>query len=131
MGEYVIKRTSNDGFVFNIVANNKEIVGTSQTYKSKAAAKIGIESVRKNAEVEIEDQTLKDYEEKKNPKWEIYLDKADEYRFRLKAPNGEIILASQGYTAKSSAKNGIDSIRRNADSEIVDETLITDRTPPQ
>ena len=131
MGEYVIKRTSNDGFVFNLVANNKEIVGTSQTYKSKAAAKIGIESVRKNAEVEIEDQTLKDYEEKKNPKWEIYLDKADEYRFRLKAPNGEIILASQGYTAKSSAKNGIDSIRRNADSEIVDETLVTDRTPPR
>ena len=131
MGEYVIKRTSNDEFVFNIVANNKEIVGTSQTYKSKAAAKIGIESVRKNAEVEIEDQTLKDYEGKKNPKWEIYLDKADEYRFRLKAPNGEIILASQGYTAKSSAKNGIDSIRRNADSEIVDETLITDRTLPQ
>ena len=131
MGEYVIKRTSNDGFVFNLVANNKEIVGTSQTYRSKAAAKIGIESVRKNAEVEIEDQTLKDYEEKKNPKWEIYLDKADEYRFRLKAPNGEIILASQGYTAKSSAKNGIDSIRRNADSKIVDETLVTDRTPPQ
>ena len=126
MGEYVIKKTSNDGFVFNIVANNKEIVGTSQTYKSKSAAKIGIESVRKNAEVEIEDQTLKNYEVKKNPKWEIYLDKADEYRFRLKAINGEIVIASQGYTAKSSAKNGIDSIRRNANSEIIDETLIID-----
>ena len=126
MGEYVIKRTSNDGFVFNLVANNKEIVGTSQTYKSKSAAKIGIESVRKNAEVEIEDQTLKNYEVKKNPKWEIYLDKADEYRFRLKAINGEIVIASQGYTAKSSAKNGIDSIRRNANSEIIDETLIID-----
>ena len=100
--------------------------GTSQTYKSKAAAKIGIESVRKNANVEIEDQTLQKYEEKKNPKWEIYLDKADEYRFRLKAVNGEIIIASQGYTAKSSAKNGIDSIRRNADSDIIDETLIID-----
>jgi len=95
MGEYIIKKTSNDGFVFNIVANNKEIVGTSQTYKSKAAAKIGIESVRKNANVEIEDQTLQKYEEKKNPKWEIYLDKADEYRFRLKAVNGEIIIASK------------------------------------
>jgi len=57
---------------------------------------------------------------------EIYLDKADEYRFRLKAVNGEIIIASQGYTAKSSAKNGIDSIRRNADSDIIDETLIID-----
>ncbi len=126
MGEYVIKRTSNDGFVFNIVANNKEIVGTSQTYKSKAAAKIGIESIKKNVNVDIEDQTLQKYEEKKNPKWEIYLDKANEYRFRLKAINGEIIIASQGYTAKSSAKNGIDSIRRNADSDIIDETLIID-----
>lgn len=126
MGEFVIKKTSNDGFVFNIVANNKEIVGTSQTYKSKAAAKIGIESVKKNAGVEIEDQTLQKFEEKKNPKWEIYLDKADEYRFRLKAINGEIIIASQGYTAKSSAKNGIDSIRRNANSDIIDETLIID-----
>lgn len=126
MGEYIIKKTSNDGFVFNIVANNKEIIGTSQTYKSKAAAKVGIESIRKNANVEIEDQTLQKYEEKKNPKWEIYLDKANEYRFRLKAINGEIIIASQGYTAKSSAKNGIDSIRRNADSDIIDETLIID-----
>ena len=126
MGEYIIKKTSNDGFVFNIVANNKEIIGTSQTYKSKAAAKVGSESIRKNANVEIEDQTLQKYEEKKNPKWEIYLDKANEYRFRLKAINGEIIIASQGYTAKSSAKNGIDSIRRNADSDIIDETLIID-----
>lgn len=126
MGEYVIKKTTNEGFVFNIVANNKEIIGTSQTYKSKSAAKIGIESVKKNANSEIEDQTLQKYEGKKNPKWEIYLDSANEYRFRLKAINGEIIIASQGYSAKSSAKNGIDSIRRNADSDIIDETLIID-----
>lgn len=126
MGQYVIKRTSNDGFVFNLYANNKEIIGTSQTYKSKAAAKIGIESIRKNAGVDIEDQTLQKFEEKKNPKWEIYFDKGGSYRFRLKASNGDIILASQGYSAKSSAKNGIDSIRRNADSEIVDETLNTE-----
>ena len=76
--------------------------------------------------MEIEDHTLQKYEEKKNPKWEIYLDKANEYRFRLKAINEEIIIASQGYTAKSSAKNGIDSIRRNTDSDIIDETLIID-----
>ena len=126
MGEYVISKTTNDCFVFNVVANNKEVVGTSQTYKSKAAAKIGIESVRKNAESDIEDQTLKDFEAKKNPKWEIYKDKADEYRFRLKAINGEIIIASQGYTTKNSAKKGIDSIRRNANSDIIDETLMID-----
>jgi uncharacterized protein YegP (UPF0339 family) len=54
-------------------------------------------------------------------KWELYTDKAGEYRFRLKAGNGEVIaLSSEGYSSKSGALNGIDSIRRNADSEIVE-----------
>ena len=47
-------------------------------------------------------------------KFELYTDKAGEYRFRLKAGNGEIILASEGYKQKSSAENGIDSVRKNA-----------------
>ena len=38
--------------------------------------------------------------------FELYKDKAGEYRFRLKASNGEIILASEGYKAKTSCKNG-------------------------
>ncbi len=122
MGKYVIKKTSNDGFVFNLIASNNQVIGTSQTYKSLASAKAGIESVKKNAGSDIEDQTVKDFEVKKNPKFEVFLDKADEYRFRLKASNGEIILTSQAYKAKTSAKNGIESIQKNADSEIVDET---------
>lgn len=47
-------------------------------------------------------------------KFELYTDKAGEFRFRLKAGNGEIILASEGYKQKASAENGIDSVRRNA-----------------
>lgn len=47
-------------------------------------------------------------------KFELYKDKAGEYRFRLKAGNGEIILASEGYKQKSSALNGIESVRKNA-----------------
>lgn len=50
-------------------------------------------------------------------KFELYEDKAGEYRFRLKAGNGEIILASEGYKQKASALNGIDSVRKNAASE--------------
>ena len=50
-------------------------------------------------------------------KFELYLDKAGEYRFRLKAGNGEIILASEGYKQKASALNGIESVRRNSASE--------------
>ncbi|WP_353476757.1 YegP family protein (plasmid) [Salipiger sp. H15] len=47
-------------------------------------------------------------------KFELYKDKAGEFRFRLKAGNGEIILVSEGYTQKASAENGISSVRRNA-----------------
>jgi uncharacterized protein YegP (UPF0339 family) len=46
--------------------------------------------------------------------FELYTDKADQFRFRLKAVNGETILASQGYTSKDSALNGIESVKTNA-----------------
>lgn len=47
-------------------------------------------------------------------KFEIYKDKAGEYRFRLKASNGQNILASEGYKDKSGCKNGIESVKKNA-----------------
>jgi len=47
-------------------------------------------------------------------KFETYLDKAGKHRFRLKAGNGEIILTSQGYSAKSGCANGIESVRKHA-----------------
>jgi uncharacterized protein YegP (UPF0339 family) len=49
--------------------------------------------------------------------FEIYKDKAGEFRFRLKASNGEIILASEGYKGKSGCKNGIESVKKNATNE--------------
>ncbi|MGW8481943.1 YegP family protein [Microbacterium sp. NPDC055903] len=54
--------------------------------------------------------------------FELYTDKSGEYRFRLKAGNGEVIaLASEGYSSKAGALNGIDSVRRNAaDAEVVE-----------
>ena len=47
-------------------------------------------------------------------KFEMYTDKAGEYRFRLKAGNGQIILASEGYKQKASCENGIASVQKNA-----------------
>ncbi|GIT78914.1 UPF0339 protein [Leifsonia sp. LS1] len=53
--------------------------------------------------------------------FELYKDKAGEYRFRLKAANGETIATSEGYASKSGAKNGIESVQRNAPTaEIVE-----------
>jgi uncharacterized protein YegP (UPF0339 family) len=122
MGKFIIKKSKNDGFVFNLYAGNGQVICTSQVYASLASAKNGIESIRKNIGSDIEDQTSEGFEAKKNPKWEIYIDKAGEYRFRLCASNGQPILASQGYKALASAKNGIDSIRRNApEAQIVED----------
>ena len=50
-------------------------------------------------------------------KFEIFKDKAGEFRFRLKAGNGQIILASEGYKAKASCTNGIESVRKNSQSD--------------
>ena len=122
MGKFVVKKTLDDGLAFTIVANNGEVVGVSQAYRSRESLNNGIESVRRNANVHIEDQTLLKPEDKTCPKWEIYMDNGEEYRFRLKASNGEIILAaSEGYTTKVNAKKGIESIQANIDSEIVRE----------
>ncbi len=47
-------------------------------------------------------------------KFEIYKDKAGEFRFRLKAGNGETILTGEGYKAKDGVLNGIESVKKNA-----------------
>jgi len=57
------------------------------------------------------------------PKFEIYKDAAEKFRFRLKAPNGEIIASGEAYESKDSCKNGIESVKINTPkADIVDTT---------
>lgn len=122
MGKFVIK-SAKTGFVFNLKAGNGEVIGISEVYASESACKSGVESVKKCAVAAgIEDQTVEGYKNVPNPCFEVYLDKAGEFRFRLKARNGEPILASEGYKAKASCLNGVDSVKRNApDAPVVKE----------
>jgi len=122
MGKFVIKNTK-AGVKFDLKATNGEVIATSQVYKSVKTCKAGIASVAKNAPVaEIEDQTEKDYKVLKNPKFEVYTDKSGEFRFRLKATNGQIIAVGEGYKSKKSLDNGIASVKKNAvDAKIVEE----------
>ena len=114
MGKFFIKTTAS-GVKFNLKAGNGEIIATSEIYKSEASCKKGIASVAKNAPIAaLEDQSVEGFAKEKNPKFELYVDKAGEFRFRLKARNGEIIAASEGYKAKASCLNGIESVRKNA-----------------
>ncbi len=120
MGKFVIKETKT-GIKFDLKAGNGEVIATSEVYTTEAACKKGIASVQKNAPVaNVENQTVEGYTPEKHPKFEVYLDKAGEYRFRLKATNGEIIAVSEGYKALAGCMNGIESVKKNAvDSPIV------------
>ncbi len=122
MGKFVVKEVKT-GFKFDLKAGNGEVIATSEVYTTEKACLNGIESVRKNAvEAKLEDQTVENYEAVTNPKFEVNVDKAGEFRFRLKARNGEIVATGEGYKAKASCLNGIDSIRRNApEAEVVSE----------
>ncbi len=113
MGKFVVK-TVPSGIKFDLKAGNGEVIATSEVYSSEAACLNGVESVRKNCVGEIEDQTVEGFEAVKHPKFEVYTDKVGEYRFRLKAKNGEIIATSEGYKAKASCFNGIESVKKNA-----------------
>ncbi len=114
MGKFEVKQVKS-GYKFNLKAGNGEIIAVSEVYSTESACLNGVESIRKNApDAAIEDQTVENFESVKHPKFEVYLDKAGEYRFRLKAKNGEIIATGESYKAKAGCLNGIESIKRNA-----------------
>ncbi len=123
-GKFVIKTTPSGAFCFNLYAANGQSIATGDGYTSLASCKTGIESVIKNApNAYYEDQTAEDYPKAVNPKFELYQDESGEFRFRLKARNGEIIAVSEGYKSKQSCENGIESVRKNApEADVVVDT---------
>jgi uncharacterized protein YegP (UPF0339 family) len=122
MGKFVIRNVAS-GIKFDLKATNGQVIATSEVYTTAAACRNGIESVMKNAPIaNVEDQTVENFEAVTHPKFEMYEDKAGEFRFRLKARNGEIIATSEGYKTKASCENGIDSVKKNApEAEVVEE----------
>ena len=122
MGKFVIRNVAS-GIKFDLKATNGQVIATSEVYTTEAACRNGIESVRKNAvAANVEDQTVENFEALTHPKFEMYEDKGGEFRFRLKARNGEIIAISEGYTTKANCENGIESVKKNApEAEVVEE----------
>lgn len=120
MGKFIIK-ASKTGYTYSLKAGNGEVIATGgEVYNTIASVKNGIASVVKNAPVaNLEDQTIEGFKSVSNPKFEIFKNKSGEFRFRLKAKNGEIIAASEGYVKKDSCKKGIASVRKNAADSIV------------
>ena len=114
MGKFVI-RPVKTGIMFNLKAGNGEVIATSEVYTTEAACRKGIASVIKNAPIAaVEDQTVDGFKKEKHPQFEVYLDKVGEFRYRLKATNGQIIAVGESYKAKASVMNGIESVKKNA-----------------
>ena len=122
MGKFVIRQVAT-GWKFNLKADNGEVIATSEVYDSQAACRKGLDSVRKAAKSEkVEDHTADGFKTLTNPKYESYQDRAGEYRFRLKARNGQIVAVSEGYTTHKACLDGVESVRKNApDAEVVEE----------
>ena len=123
MGKYIIDKTAS-GYTFYLKADNGETITSAEVYETEMSANNGIISVRMNAPIAgVEDQTIKDYEIRKNPKFVIYKNIAGEFRFRLQARNGEIIAASEGYATKEGCKNGIERVRINSVGNILEHSF--------
>ena len=121
MGKFLLKKTAT-GFNFHLLAGNGEIIAVSEVYKAKPSCLNGIKSVKVNAPVAgVEDQTQENYEKCLNPKFEIYESKNGEFRFRLRARNGQIIASSEGYKSLAGCKNGVESVKKNAQEAEIEE----------
>lgn len=125
-GKWDIRRAKDGRYFFSLYASNHTVIAYSQVYSSTTAVSTGINSVIANApKAEIEDTTLKKQVSIPCPKWEIYLDKAGEYRFRLYAQNGLIVChSSHGYATKGGCKGCIESIKRFSADATVDKSYL-------
>lgn len=114
MGKFVI-RTTRTGIRFDLKAANGEVIASSEVYASARACRRGILSVQKNAPLAaVENQTEAGYAAQKHPKFEVFRDRAGEFRFRLKAGNGQVVAASEGYRSLAGCLHGVEAVRNNA-----------------
>lgn len=125
-GKFDIQRSKNGKFFFTLYASNHSPIAHSQMYSSLSGATTGINSIIANSpKAGVEDKTLKKSASVPYPKWEIYADKAGQYRFRLYAPNGQCVCHSaHGYSTKSGCKGGMDSITRFSAEAKVDKSYL-------
>ncbi len=109
LANYDVLEATNGEWYFNLVAQNHEIIGTSETYVSQQGAERGMETVQ----ALIVQQLRVEAADTGGAAFERFIGADDQYYFHLRAANGEIVLQSEGYVAKAGADNGIASVREN------------------
>lgn len=107
MAKFELKKSKNDKYFFNLLADNGQIVLTSEMYESKASAQNGIESVKKNAP--------------DDGRYARLSAKDGSPYFTLKAGNGQVIGQSQMYSGEKARDDGIASVKAGAPQAAVDD----------
>jgi uncharacterized protein YegP (UPF0339 family) len=105
--KFVISKSKNDKFLFNLKAGNGEVILSSEMYEAKTSALAGIDSVKANAS--LDDR----YERKASAK--------DQPFFNLKAANGQVVGRSEMYSSTSAMEGGIASVKKNAPTATTDD----------
>lgn len=106
-GYFELKVGKSGKYSFNLKSGNHQVILTSESYESKAAAKNGIAAVQKNSSSDA--------------KFDRRAAKNGEPYFVLKAGNGEVIGKSEMYSSKNSMEKGIASVVKNGGSKTVKE----------
>lgn len=121
MGRFFIKQTTT-GLMFDLVDADKTVIATSQVYASIVTCKRGIHSVKLAAPVAgIENHTKDGVTPCKNPKFEIYQDHSNSYRYRLRAKNGQIIAISLSYKTYEECEATVLSVKENVVNAKIEE----------
>lgn len=105
---FAVNETDGGEFYFNLVAGNGQVIGTSETYVSSANAKKGVTAVQRALATPTTGAA-----DDSGARFETFTGADSKSYFRLRADNGEIILQSQGYSSKSAAQGGIDTVKKN------------------
>ena len=118
MGRFTVRQV-NSGYKFDLVAGNGQVIAISEVYETAAACRKGIQSVRNCVSKAKTADLTENGKLPANPKFEIFVDKAGDYRFRLRARNGQVVAVSENYSTKAACLGGIESVKQNApDGEV-------------
>lgn len=100
MGKFTITQRVNGLYHFNLIADNGQIILSSEGYTSKSGCINGIESVKLNSKDDF--------------RFDRRISSNGKYYFNLKSSNGQIIGTSEMYNTQDGRENGIESVKKNA-----------------
>ncbi len=128
-GKFQVYQDIAKKYRFRLRASNNKIVTVGEAYESKEGCLKGVNAVKKYCHSPVEDLS-KGEEKTPAPKFQIFKDRNEKYRFHLMAPNHEIVAVSEGYESKDGCLNGIDSVKNNCEADIEDLTPSAQKAIP-